>query len=63
MTGVVALSAGSSFSLAYSPPLVGIRLYLVHIPIQLPPVEVDLKAGHGEDARLVMEVQAGQRPI
>jgi hypothetical protein len=38
------------------PPLLALRLYLVHIPIQLPPVTADLKAGRWSDARLVMEV-------
>jgi hypothetical protein len=38
------------------PPLVALRLYLVHIPIQLPPVTADLKTARWSDARLVMEV-------
>jgi hypothetical protein len=39
------------------PPLDGIRLYLVHIPLQLPPAPVDLKNGdHGDQPRMVMEV-------
>jgi hypothetical protein len=38
------------------PLLVGLRLYLVHIAIQLPPVTADLKAGRWSDAQLVMEV-------
>ncbi|HSV14215.1 MAG TPA: hypothetical protein VLI90_08140 [Tepidisphaeraceae bacterium] len=44
------------------PPLDGIRLYLVRIPIQLPPVPVDLKHGdHGDHPRMVMEVRRPDR--
>lgn len=39
------------------PAVHGLRLYLVHIPLQLPPVPVNLKTLQWQDARLVIEVR------